>query len=282
MAPSTSGIVFPRDPFNPRLVDEEFLDEADAVRSLGGEIILVDHTELVAGNFLPRTKIDSAAFYRGWMMSSDTYAFMESGMSTRGVSLKTSSKQYTDAYYLDGWYRHFQHLTPRSVWFPKDDADYRSMVERECGSGPFVVKDPVKSRKHEWETACFAPTLDALPVIVGNFLRLQGDTALPLIVVREFEDFRKDQGEVRVWWVDGEAVLSSPHPDTPMSLPAVPDDFMGTLREAVSSFGSRFVTTDLAQHVDGRWRVMEVSDGQVSGLPKGFDAFDLYVKLLEA
>jgi hypothetical protein len=42
----------------------------------------------------------------------------------------------------------------------------------------------------------------------------------------------------------------------------------------------RFVTTDLARRADGRWRVIEVGDGQVSDLPSTVDPADLIRALL--
>lgn len=276
------GVIFPADVFNPRAVDEEFRSEADVVRSLGGTVILIDHTELVSGSLVTKTRFTGEAYYRGWMMEDEAYSLMDAKMSARGIRLLTPHEEYARGYYFHGWYETFRHLTPRSYWFPPTQTDYRDEVELHCGTGPYFVKDSVKSRKHEWDTACYAPTLDALPEIVGNLLNLQEGVAPPSIVVREFEQFRQDQGEVRVWWVNGLPVLLSPHPDTPDSLPAVDEEFMSAVGEAVTRLECPFVTTDLARLVTGEWRVIEVSDGQVSGLPRGFDFSPLHGALLDS
>lgn len=281
MSPQKKGIVFPADTFHPRTADEEFRWEEDMVKSLDGDVVLLDHNELGAGSFVSPAKFDGVAYYRGWMMDDSAYKLMESGLAKRGTTMLTSSEEYAKAYYFHGWYETFQHLTPRSVWFPHTEKNYQDTVKVQCGSGPYFVKDSVKSRKHEWVTACYAPDIHVLPKIIENFLALQGEDALPLVVVREFENFRKDQGEVRVWWVEGKPVLLSPHPDTPRSFSVVDDDFMKTVGLAVAKLGCPFVTTDLLQRTDGRWRVVEVSDGQVSGLPRGFDPTPLYEALLK-
>ncbi|MFD9209209.1 GNAT family N-acetyltransferase [Streptomyces sioyaensis] len=86
-------------------------------------------------------------------------------------------------------------------------------------------------------------------------------------------------GTARVWWVDGEPVLTGPHPDTP-GLRPVPD--LASVAPAVRTLGARFVTTDLARRADGVWRVVEVGDGQVSGLPAGVDHRPLFEALVTA
>lgn len=304
------GIIFPSDPFDPHLVDEEFRSEAEIVANLGGKVVLIDHTELVNDAFKAykvakpfevreyeslvsdedrahfrneaAVLLDGSAFYRGWMMPSDAYSTMEQGMDKRLIHLRTNTQNYGDALYFFGWYDLFADLTPSSIWFPSGMAseDYLAMVENTIGEGPFFVKDLVKSRKHEWDTACYAQDLSSLPEVVSNLIRLQGSDIASDIVVRKFENFRKDQGEVRVWWVDGNPVMFSPHPDTPDSLPEVDPDFLGKVMDAVNGFQCPFVTTDLAQRKDGAWRIIEVSDGQVSGIPRGFDPTALHKSLL--
>ena len=45
---------------------------------------------------------------------------------------------------------------------------------------------------------------------------------------------------------------------------------------ALGRVGARFMTADLARRVDGEWLLLEVGDGQVSGLPEDASATDLY------
>lgn len=304
-------IVFPSDVFNPAKVDPEFLDEANAVTSLGGKIVLVDHTGLESGEFSARNILtqskasdydnfigtpeeygilldsiperisyDTNAFYRGWMMSSETYQYMRWQLGIRLIEMHSDTSDYSSGYYFANWYNQFRNITPASTWFPEslDWATMRGFVESELGRKSYIIKDQVKSRKHEWDTACYAPDIDALESVINEFKRLQGDTLAGGIVVREYEEFDKTTGEVRVWWVGGQPVMVSPHPDTPDSLPEVDLSFV---QSAVESLGRPFVTTDLARRKDGAWRVIEASDGQVSGIPKGFDSTPLFRALLD-
>ncbi|MFG2222410.1 GNAT family N-acetyltransferase [Streptomyces sp. NPDC048644] len=96
-------------------------------------------------------------------------------------------------------------------------------------------------------------------------------------VLRACEPF--GAGEARVWWVAGEPVLTCARPDTPEPLPVpVPD--LTSVAPTVAALGLPFVTTDLARRSDGGWRVVEVGDGQVSGLPAEAVAGPLFEALV--
>lgn len=311
-----NSIVFPADPFEPRKVDEEFQHEARLVKEIGGQVILVDHTELENGIFVGKniltkakaqeytstsTKIEREnlqdtfpasavfaenAFYRGWMLSKDAYQLMYGELSSRTIGMLSTPDDYMAGYWLSGWYEYFRSVTPASIFMSVEEfeasaetADFRERVGTWLGHGSYIVKDQVKSRKSDWDTACFAPDYEKLPEIAREFIRLQGDFIAGGLVIREFEEFDKAMGETRVWWVNNEPVFQSPHPDNPDSFTAVDVTF---LQDYVNAFNRPFITTDLALRTDGTWRVMEVSDGQVSGTPRGFDASALFEALLGA
>ena len=79
-----------------------------------------------------------------------------------------------------------------------------------------------------------------------------------------------------MWGVDGEPALIGPHPDEPGRRP---EPELAEVAGAVRALGCRFITTDLARRIDGRWRVVEAGDGQVSDLPISVDPMDLYAHL---
>ncbi|MFI2781419.1 ATP-grasp domain-containing protein [Streptomyces sp. ALB3] len=286
---TTPGFLFCSDPLRPRLPDPQFAQEAAAARRTGAPGALVDHDALLAGDAesaVGRVRRDSGPYwYRGWMMPSDRYTELERALVARGCSLLTDASAYRTAHELPGWYGTFDGLTPPSVWHalspedpPPPPATW-AVLAGALGSGPGIVKDYVKSRKHEWHEACFVPELgdtDRLAAVVGRFLGLQADFLAGGVVLRAYEPFVPG-GEARVWWVDGEAVRVTAHPDTPGSLP---DPGLDAVGEAVRALGCRWVTTDMALREDGVWRVVEVGDGQVSGLPSGDDGGNLFGALL--
>ncbi|MFJ7067971.1 ATP-grasp domain-containing protein [Streptomyces sp. NPDC101115] len=288
-------LVLPSDPLRPRRPDPHFAAEARHAGELGAGHAVVDHDALLAGDAREAVRRVPAGpgtlWYRGWMLPPTAYAAMEAALADRGRTLLTSSRAYARAHELPGWYATFSGLTPPSTWIPGTgmprDAALAAAAAGLGGHGPAVVKDYVKSRKHEWAQACFVPDLaDAagLRRVVGRFVELQGGFLAGGVVLRRFERYVRDAHgraeEARVWWLDGRPVLVGPHPDTPLVRPA-PD--LSAVRPLVRALGCRFVATDLARLADtGAWQVVEVGDGQVSDLPRGTDAAGLFAALLAA
>lgn len=279
------------DPLRPRQTDGHFAAEARAARDLDHPVALIDHDALTAGDVTAAVarvpKGPRTAWYRGWMLTAGQYGALSDALAERGVTLLTSPRDYQRAHELPGWYETFEPVTPRSVWLPTAPGvpPARSRLAAAAtalGGGPAVVKDHVKSRKHEWHEACFVPDAadtDRLTSVVNRFVELQGDTLTGGVVLRAFEDFRTNVGEARLWWVDGDPVLLTAHPDSPTRRPRPDPAFV---RPLVAALGCRFVTTDLARREDGAWRVVEVGDGQVSDLPHGTDAGPLLNRLAGA
>ncbi|MEV7682795.1 ATP-grasp domain-containing protein [Streptomyces sp. NPDC088341] len=274
-----TSVLYCRDPLNPRRVDEHFAREAQEVRARGGVVGLVDHDALLQGDAQQAVAHVPAgvgsAWYRGWMIPGDRYAALAEALSRRGTALFVAPDQYRAAHELPGWYPTFVDITPASVWRPTKPgeilaAEDLAVLAEPLPPGSGIVKDYVKSRKHEWEQACFIPDLAdgaGLTRVVRRFVELQAEFLAGGVVLRSFETFSKLESvaaEVRVWWLDGEPRLLTPHPDSPFERELVPElDHIGP---AVRRLGCRFVTTDVALRSDGVWRVVEVGDGQVSDL----------------
>ncbi|WP_330329864.1 ATP-grasp domain-containing protein [Streptomyces sp. NBC_00536] len=277
-------VLYCRDALKPRSVDAHFAPEAREVRARGGTVGLIDHDTLLRGDAQQAVALVPAGlgnvWYRGWMIPGDRYAALAAALSRRGTELLVSPEQYRTAHELPGWYATFAEITPASVWRPTEPgevltADDLTALTEPLPPGAGIVKDYVKSRKHEWEQACFIPDLaraGELTRVVQRFVELQEESLTGGVVVRAFETFPKLESvaaEVRVWWLDGEPGLLTPHPDSPFGRGLVPDlDHIGP---AVRRLGCRFVTTDVALRSDGVWRVVEVGDGQVSDLHRSAD-----------
>ncbi|MDL4818106.1 ATP-grasp domain-containing protein [Actinomadura opuntiae] len=284
----TLTVLFCVDPIHPRRVDPHYAREAAAVRDHYGETVLLDHDALRRGDVEAAVRAVPAdlgpVWYRGWMVTGDEYTAMANALKRRGTVLLTHPDDYTRAHELPGWHDTFAGLTPHSVWRPlsagQDPGDLNALADlvRPLRAGPGVVKDYVKSCKHEWDEACFVPDVKnpaKLHAVAAKMIALQDEYLSGGLVVREFESY-DGAGEARVWWVDGEPALVGPHPDTPG---LEPEPELDAVAHAVRALGCRFITTDLARRTDGEWRVVEVGDGQVSDLPSSVDAMDLYAHL---
>lgn len=290
----TAALLTCCDPLRPRRPDPHFADAAETAEALGGEVALIDHEALMRGRAEEAVARVPGGLgplrYRGWMLPSGRYAELADALAERGSALATDALRYRRAHELPGWYETFAAVTPRSAWLPADPgvtlpAARLAELAAPLGPGPVIVKDYVKSRKHEWDEACFVPDVadtERLVAVVGRFVELQGDFLAGGIVLRAFEDFTGD--EARVWWIDGDPVLVTVHPDAgPGAAEAsVPGHELDRLAPLVRALGCRFVTTDLALRSDGVRRVVEVGDGQVSDLPASADQRRLLEPLLNS
>jgi hypothetical protein len=252
-------------------------------------VALLDHDALLLGHTEEAVRRVphglGAVWYRGWMMPAAAYAGLDAALSGHGAHLVTRPAAYRTAHELPGWYATFAEVTPASGWVSCEAGrppGPQVLARAAAGlpAGPGIVKDFVKSRKHEWEEACYLPDLADTPgvhAVVSRFVELQEDSLAGGIVLRAFEDLRRDVGEARIWWLDGEAVLTTAHPDTPGLRP---EPVLDHIQPLVRRLGCRFITTDVAQRTDGRWRVIEVGDGQVSDLVDSTDPAALLGPLL--
>lgn len=277
------------DPLRPTRCDPHFAPQAAAARETGASVAFIDHDELLAGRTeeaIRRVPRDlGAAWYRGWMIPSATYEALDTALRARGTHLCTTPAMYRTAHELPGWHRALSAHTPQSAYAPCAPNDPPTTVTLSdltaaLPPGPGVVKDYVKSRKHDWTEACYLPDLTdtaAVHKVVTRFVELQGDDLAGGVVLRAYEDFDRTLGEARVWWLDGTPFLTTPHPDTPTLHPSPPLD---ALRPLIARLDARFLTTDLTRRTDGTWRVIEVGDGQVSDLPSGTDPAELLGPLL--
>jgi hypothetical protein len=276
-------LLVPADVLHPRRVDGHFAAEADAARAGGHEVALVDHDALAAGRDVARATArvpaGAVAVYRGWMLASHRYAALAAALAERGTRLRTGPEQYRRGHELPGWYPALTDLTPVSTWTTGTDRAAFDDARTRLGPGPAVLRDYTKSMKHHWHEAAYIPDLsDAAAAwsVAQRFAYLRGDDLTDGFVLRRFEPFTG--AEVRTWWIDGTCRLVTAHPDTPdQPVPAVD---LTTLEPVMAGLGLPFVTVDLALRRDGRWRVVELGDGQVSDWPTSEPSATLIDRLL--
>jgi ATP-grasp domain, R2K clade family 3 len=284
-----------RDPLEPALPDRSFQFEVAEIERLGLAYILVDHDKLVRGDDIaqvirriPEQTEPVMAVYRGWMMTPPQYQILYDALATRNIRLINDPDQYRHCHYLPESYPIIERLTPRSVWL-KGDLSIKRIMEAliPFGDRSVIVKDFVKSRKHEWADACFIPSAaDPLAVdrVVGRFLELQGDDLNEGLVFREFIEFRPvgvhpKSGmplteEYRIFWLDARPMLWSPYWEAGEYAGISPP--LELFAETAAAVKSRFFSMDVARRIDGTWFIVELGDGQVSGLPRDSDARSFY------
>jgi hypothetical protein len=295
-----SLVIFPSVPFGPREIDPDFEAEQIAAKRAGFATALVDHTRLMAGDVAVSVARvpDRArtAVYRGWMLTPHQYSAMHAVLAARETNLLNSPDAYRTCHYLPESYPFILEHTPRSVWFPVERAHGLPLETLRAalvpfGDAPLIVKDYVKSQKHDWDEACFIPRASDLPAVervASRFLKLQGEDLNEGLVFRAFvplqivgkhpKSGRPLAAEFRIFWLDGAPLLSHRYwgdltaPDLALDL----ERPLAALRPIAARIPSRFFTMDLAFLEDGSWTIVELGDGQVAGLPSVDLALDFY------
>ncbi len=277
-------LLIPAGVLRPRRPDEHFADEAAAARDAGIEVALFDHDFTDATAAVARVPAADDVVYRGWMLTADRYTALAGALAARGAHPRTSPARYRRAHELPGWYDAVTDITPRSTWTTGDDREDFRRAGAALGGGPAVLRDWTKSMKHYWHEAAYIPRAgdgDAAWTVASRFRDLRGDDFTGGFVLRAYEDFRG--AEVRTWWVAGSCRLITAHPDTPADRPDTDPDaaILDRVGAAVRSLDLPFVTADLTRHEDGRWRLVEIGDGQVSDRPRSTPA-EALIEALQA
>lgn len=267
-------LLVPNSPLRPRQPDEHFAEEAAAARELGIPVALVDHDSIPTDAVNAVSQVpqgDSVATYRGWMLRAEHYAAMETALAQRGIRLRTPAWHYRQAHELPGWIDQAAAITPRTMWTQGFERTVLEDALTRLDAPEAVLRDYSKSLKHNWDDAMHIPdttNADAAWATAQRFIQLRGEDAVGGFVLREFEHFIG--AEVRTWWVNGQCVLVGPHPDN--TDPEICEPDLTEIALIIGALQHPFVTADLRQDIRGRWRLIEIGDGQVSDRPRSIPA----------
>lgn len=278
-------VVFCSDPLRPGRVDPDFEAEANAAAKSGFVVDTMNHEALVRGRVDEAVERigdrgPSEAVYRGWMMSVPQYAALFEALVRKGTRLVNDPSGYEHCHHLPCSYPVIAARTPAAAWMEcGENVPMEAVHEllRPFGTKPVIVKDFVKSRKHEWRDACFIPDATdraAVERVVSNFLERQGADLAVGLVFREFVELapigvHPKSGmplgaEYRFFVLDGSPIVGADYWDSADSV--TPPDFE-SFRGVVNAVRNRFFTMDVARTRSGNWIILELGDAQVAGLP---------------
>lgn len=293
-------IIFPSEPFAPSRVDAAYEREAEAASAVGCSSDLINYEALVRGesaSAVRRIKADAeieTAVYRGWILKPDVYAKLYEALQTKNLRLINSPESYRHCHYLPESYDIIKTYTPPTIAIKLDEDFSFDLVMKRLevfGGKPLIVKDYVKSRKHEWAEACFIPAASSrqdVERVVKRFIELQGDDLAEGLVFREFVEYQPLGNhtqskmpltrEFRLFFLNGKLMTRFAYWDEgDYGSDAVPHDLFNDVARQVES---RFFTMDVAQTVSGEWMIVELGDGQVAGLPSRADVIKFYRELI--
>ncbi len=264
-------------PLYPDRVDEDYEEE---YQSAGAEheCALLNYDDLEAGRLcLHGEDISGLTIYRGWMMPPALYKTLYGLLEEKGIILINSPDEYERYHLLPGWYEDFKDDTPYSIWEDKGNVDSALQLTKGL-EGSYIIKDYVKSRKHEWYDACYISNITDkanTKKIVRNFVERQGEDLIGGVVFRKYEKlkqigYHEKSGmplseEYRVFVYAGKIMIVDDYWRKDEKI-HFSDDEKQWIDSIAEKIRSNFVTIDIARCEDGRLLIMELGDGQVSGL----------------
>lgn len=219
-----------------------------------------------------------------------------------GAQLINGPREHYYVADLANWLRDLEDLTPKT-WRAEDF--FRETMFSEEDMGSFVLKGQTNSRKDRWSTHMLAKTRQDVSTVFERLLSdgLLGQAGeghqtiyvrqyIPLVtyafgigglpITKEFRIFVA-RGEILTgayYWSSWADTCIDQDPDwREPDVEEVPQEF---LREVTGRIGRKveFYCVDVAQDTAGRWWVVELNDGQQSGL-SGNKPERLYGRLAE-
>lgn len=281
-------IIFCSEPFYPNKPDSVYEQESEAAQSNGFETELFSFEDLTENNIssafrkIKTLETPEAAIYRGWMLKPKVYEIFYEELKRRNIILINSPEEYRHCHHFPESYEIIKAHTPKSIFLSFDENfSFDELHEKlfVFGDASLILKDYVKSRKHEWNEACFissASNKTEVEKVVKRFVELQGEDLNEGLVFREFIEFEplaehsKSKmpltKEFRLFFLKGELVFTSEYWEEGVySETDLPKDFFTEIAKNVKS---NFFTMDIAQKINGDWLIVELGDGQVAGLPE--------------
>lgn len=271
------NFLFCNHPLYPHEVDEDYEEEYQSAR-IDYTCALFSYEEFLQGTLkLYGEDISGLTIYRGWMLKPEMYKKLYEALEKRGIYLINSPEEYEAYHLLPDWYNDFKGETAESVWTEGNNIEDVLQITKKL-EGSYIIKDYVKSRKHEWYDACFISNINDkknLERIANNFISRQGENLTGGVVLRKFEPLKQigyhpQSGmplseEYRVFVFAGR-ILAVDNYWTEKSGVNITADEYRWVESIASKLKSNFVSIDLARKEDGSFIIMELGDGQVSGL----------------
>ncbi len=245
------NFIYTQSILSPRVPDEMFQVEANALSQTGHKYFLVDGEKLSAASPTIRPQITegSTIVYRGWMLTSTEYENLVRSISDAGGTPFTTLQQYLATHHLPNWYEKISDLTPETVVLPLS-SDWVAELSK-LNWARFFIKDFVKSLKTSVGSIIERP--EDIYIVAAEMEKYRGMIEGGLCV-RRIEDFVPDT-EQRYFVLNNKPYSSDPKAVIP-----------SIVFECASRIDSKFFSVDVVSRTDGELRIVEIGDGQVSDL----------------
>lgn len=244
-------LLYPCDPFNKSAVDDAYAEEFAAVVAVGLPCSLFSFEDFESGTLRARPSLPVGVdvVYRGWMMTPEVYARLVDGVAASGARMKTKASEYRRCHYLPEWYSLCEAWTPETVVADKN-ADFVKLLHGKNWPAYFV-KDYVKSLTTQRGSVSESP--EGIADLVALIEQYRGSVEGG-VCIRKFEQLHPETEE-RYFVLDQKAFSRDGN------VPSL-------VAEVAERISSPFFSVDTVIDTDGRMRLIELGDGQVSDRKK--------------
>lgn len=297
-------IIFPSNPFSKNQPDESFQLEYLSAKKHGLKVGFVDIELLFGGECRLRFPEgdDNFAIYRGWILKPEQHKLLETSLGSK-CKLLNSNENYNFIYNLPNWH----YFIPEKYRIPTvilpgssdeirnniKDNGFQFYLNLPFENKPIIVKDYLKSRKHEWYDACYiysASDETEIKRVVNNFLDGQGTDFVGGLVFREFINLKKIgiHSKSRMpltnehrYFMMGDNILAHYNywSEGDYSETIRPILLIKKIAQSLNK-PELFFTIDIAEKENGDLVVIELGDGGSSGIPENGDPDLLYKNLI--
>ena len=233
--------------------------------------------------------------YRGWMMTPVEYENLYSILLLKNYRLINDSTEYRNCHYLPESLKYIENYSPKTIFQKiEDNNSIKILIENSkiFNGKAVIVKDYVKSEKYYWDTAFYiedSNNCQKLSETINNLIELRGDYLNEGIVIREFVELNNVQKhskcnmplseEYRLFFYKNELLCIFNYWEEIEYNMEKPDfkDF----KIIGKNIKNNFFTMDIARNKNGKLIIIELGDGQVSGIPENEDKNILYQKIKE-
>ena len=262
-------ILFPSSIINKNVVDESLKSEYEAVIATDlFDVALFDNAEWFDNDKLVvKAKFDEMkkTVYRGFMMPDDKYNVFYDELKKYNIELINDYKEYRLMHIFPEAYEYIKDDTAKILTFPLHEKIDVNIIKKNFKK--FMVKDFVKSVKGSDFPKYFDENIsqDEFDKWMEKFYCYRGKLLTGGICIKEFLNLKyygNRTNEFRIFYANNEVVSVSRNSGQADFSNVVPD----TLVDKYRYLNSNYYTVDFAELIDGKFVIVEVGDGQVSGL----------------
>ena len=269
-------IIMPSEIFNLNSPDPDFQLEYNAAREIF-RVCLFDHDEFVGRSSLvsniqyPQASRRSKAALRSWMLNKEQYTDIYNRLRRGNIDLVNTPEQYINCHHYPAVYEIIKEWAPKSTWFT-EITNEEIIKHRQIIDNDLIIKDFVKSEKGMSDIFILKKELSDEEFIerVHRFIQVRGKLFAEGIVFKEVNKlklYHDVANEWRIFVSRGQCISIQPNSTDPNMI-RYQDGFINhnIIDRIKEKINSNFYTIDVAEKADGSMLILEIGDGQVSGL----------------